>query len=159
VSASLFNLSASGQPRHPWVLWLALWLAVFGAMAPTVSRTLGWVDNDSVRLTEICTGDGPLMMTMSMDAIAAVAPDAAPVDVPDASGATPGQPPSPTLVLDHCAFCTLLTNRLAPPLVMVILPFVLPGKPVNPAVLLTLFLPQFQTPTPPSRAPPTLLNS
>jgi len=158
VRASPFKLSATGQPRHPWVLWLALWLAVFGAMAPTVSRTLSWVDKDNGRLTEICTGGGPLMMDMSVDANAAVAPDVALVDAKDASSAALGRSPSPTPVLDHCPFCTLLTNRLAPPLVLPFLQMVLPGKPVKPAVLLVLFLPQFQTLTPPARAPPTSLN-
>jgi hypothetical protein len=159
VNASPFKLSASGQPRHPWVLWLALWLAVFGAMAPTVSRTLNWARGDTGNLVEICTSAGPRWMALNPLGSAPAAPDATPVDGQDASKSAPEPAPTPSTVLDHCPFCTLLADRLAPPLAIAVLLMVLPGKAVTPTTLRPLFYPLFQTGTPPSRAPPTLLNS
>ncbi len=152
-------MSASGRPRHPWVLWLALWLAVFGALAPTVSRTLAWAHGDTDNLIEICTSAGPRWMALSPVGSASAAPDATLADGQDASGSAHGSVPTPSLVLDHCPFCTLLADRVAPPLAIAFLQLVLPGKPVTPTVSQTLFQPEFQTLTPPSRGPPTFLNS
>jgi Protein of unknown function (DUF2946) len=159
VKASPFSLLASGQPRHRWVLWLALWLAVFGAMAPTVSRTLNWARGDTGKLIEICTSAGPRWMALNPAGSATAAPDATLVDGQDASRSEPGPAPTSFPVLDHCPFCTLLADRLAPPLAMAFLQMVLPGKAVTPTVSRVLFLLLFQTRTPPSRGPPTLLNS
>jgi hypothetical protein len=159
VNVSPFNLSASGQPRHPWVLWLALWLAVFGAMAPTVSRTLNWAHGDTGKLIEICTSAGPRWMALNPVGSMTVASDATLVDGQDASRSEPGPAPTSFPALDHCPFCTLLTDRAAPPLAMAFFLMDLPGKPVTPTVSQVLFYPLFQTRTPPSRAPPTSLNS
>ncbi|HEY8905983.1 MAG TPA: DUF2946 family protein [Rhodoferax sp.] len=159
MNASPFSLSASGQPRHRWVLWLALWLAVFGAMAPTVSRTLNWARGDTGNQVEICTSTGPRWMALNPVGSATAAPDATLVDGQDASRSESDPAPTPFPVLDHCPFCTLLADRVAPPLSMAFILRVLPGKAVIPTVPLALFHPSFQTRTPPSRAPPTLLNS
>ncbi|MDR3369323.1 DUF2946 family protein [Rhodoferax sp.] len=159
MRASPFKLSASGQLRHPWVLWLALWLAVFGAMAPTVSRTLNWARGDTGNLVEICTSAGPRWMALNPVGSASSAPDVTPVDDQEAAKSAPDPAPTPSPVLDHCPFCTLLADRVAPPLAVVLLQMVLPGKPVIPTVSAALFYPPFQTRTPPSRAPPTSLNS
>jgi hypothetical protein len=156
VNASPFNLSASGQPRHRWVLWLALWLAVFGAMAPTVSRTLNWARGDTGNLVEICTSAGPRWMALNPVGSATAASAATLVDGQDAARSEPGPAPTSFPVLDHCPFCTLLADRLAPPLALPFLLMVLPGKAVTPTILQALFHPLFQTRTPPSRAPPAL---
>lgn len=140
-------------------MWLALWLAVFGATAPTVSRTLSWVRGDTGNLVGICTSAGPRWMALNPVGSAFSVPAATPVDGSEVSESAPDPTPTPSLLLDHCPFCTLLADRLAPPLATPFLQMLLPGKPINPAVPLTLFLPQFQTITPPSRAPPTLPNS
>lgn len=159
MNASPLRLSASGQPRHRWVLWLALWLAVFGAMAPTVSRTLNWARGDIGNLIEICTSTGPRWMALSAVGSATSVADAPRVDGQDASRSEPGPAPTSFPVLDHCPFCRLLADRLAPPSALPFILMVLPGKAVTPTALQALFLPSFQTRTPPSRAPPTLLNS
>jgi hypothetical protein len=83
--------------RHPWPVWLTLWLALFGALAPTVSHALAWAHGEQAPLIEICTSAGPRWMALS-----------------SASEFAPSDPATPA-ALDHCPFCTLMADRTAPP--------------------------------------------
>jgi hypothetical protein len=108
---SAVNASAS---RPSWVLWLALWLALFGALAPTVSHALNWAHGDRQPLVEICTNAGPRQMALSTPS------DAVPSD------------PAGAVVLDHCPFCLLMADRLTPPSQPQALFFAAPGPAVVP---------------------------
>lgn len=91
-----FRAAAASAARPSWVLWLVLWLALFGALAPTVSHALTWAQDDREPLIEICTSAGPRWTALSS------ASEPAPSD------------PSSAAVLDHCPFCLLMADRVAP---------------------------------------------
>ena len=89
----------SALPRRPLALWLALLIAVFGALAPTVSRALALArSNAPPALLDICTSSGPRWVT----------------------GAAPGaqadtqDPQAPAQALAHCPFCLLLAEPVLP---------------------------------------------
>lgn len=109
-----FRASTACAARSSWVLWLALWLALFGALAPTVSHALTWAHGDREPLIEICTSAGPRWMALSTTA------EAVPSD------------PTGAVVLDHCPFCLLMADRLAPPPQLQALFFAAPGHAVVP---------------------------
>ena len=44
--------------RRTLVVWLAVWTAVFGALAPTVSHAVAWSQGGAAPLTEVCTDAG-----------------------------------------------------------------------------------------------------
>ena len=129
------SLTAMASPRHRPVLWLALLLALFAALAPTVSRGLHWARSDNGGLIELCTSSGPRWL----------APQAQ-QPLPDA--------PASAQVFDHCPFCLLLANRAVPPPAHWPLNFAAPGQAVAPLPVAANFLPVFFAPSPPSRAPP-----
>jgi len=84
--------------RRPWAVWLALCMALLGALAPTVSHALNWAQGQQTPLIEVCTSAGPRWMALS------TAPDPAPSD------------PATATLWDHCPFCLLMADRVAPPL-------------------------------------------
>ncbi|HSO45164.1 MAG TPA: DUF2946 family protein [Rhodoferax sp.] len=92
-----FRVARASAARPSWVLWLALWLALFGALAPTVSHALTWANGDREPLIEICTSAGPRWTALST-----------------ASEPTPSEPTT-AAALDRCPFCLLMADRLAPP--------------------------------------------
>ena len=83
--------------HRPWAVWLALCLALLGALAPTVSHALVWAHGGQTPLIEICTSAGPRWMALS-----------------NGSEPVPSDPAT-TAVLDHCPFCLLTADRMAPP--------------------------------------------
>lgn len=84
--------------RH-WSVWLALLVAVFAAIAPTVSHALVHARGAATPGFEICTSKGPQW----------IAADPAPV-----STDSPTRPES-VLALDHCPFCLHQADRVVPP--------------------------------------------
>jgi hypothetical protein len=91
-------------PRHrsrlhrPWALWLALCVALSGAAAPTVLRTLAAT---GARATvEICTAAGGVQGLAQPSS--------------DSSGEV-SSTQAPALSPDHCPFCLLVAERLGPP--------------------------------------------
>ena len=88
----------SALPRRPLALWLALLIAVFGALAPTVSRALALARSDAPPALEICTSSGPRW--------AAGLAIFSSTDSPDRQA--PAQP------LAHCPFCLLLAEPVLP---------------------------------------------
>jgi hypothetical protein len=90
--------------RRPLAVWLAVVIALLGALAPTLSRALSVESGEgTVGGVEICTTNGSRWM---------------PLDASDASTNNPsttlpaGQKPS--LSLDHCPFCLLGPDRAGP---------------------------------------------
>jgi hypothetical protein len=76
--------------RRHFAVWLAVLIAVFGALAPTVSHALA--QGSSGLSFEICTSTG----TQTIPADSPVAPESA-------------------KSLDHCPFCLHTADRTAPP--------------------------------------------
>lgn len=96
----LRTLTSTALSRCLWVGRLAWLLAIFGALAPSVSYALHWARGDGPVLIEVCTSLGPRWMALGQ---ASEFQSKAP-DTPDAA-----------TVFDHCPFCLLATDRLAPP--------------------------------------------
>lgn len=85
--------------RHrPLGLWLALLLAVFGALAPIVSQALALTRSAGMPMMVICTSNAPRPSA-----------DAALVGTTDSPD---GQESAPALA--HCPFCLLLADHAVP---------------------------------------------
>lgn len=132
--------------RRPRVVWLALWIALLGALVPTLSHALVWAGGGTT-LVEICTTTGQRWVVLEQ-----VQADGA-LRTAD----TPGDPTS-AQGLKHCPFCLLSAERLSTPPPPPFAPFVLAGQAV-PAQSRQLFasLLLFVV-TPPPRGPPAFLN-
>jgi hypothetical protein len=141
----------STTPPRRWALWLALLLALLGALAPSVSQALTWARGGNAGLIEVCTSSGPRWMALGTFAAEADFSDATSLQqpVPDA--------PVSAQVLDHCPFCLLLADRAAPPPAHWSAMVLAAGQAAAPADRPLLFYPPFSAPAPPSRAPPTPL--
>ena len=90
-------------PRRPWAAWLVLLVALFGALAPTVSHALVFAKlgpNGLANGIEICTPQGPRVVVLQSDAADPLAD----------SG--PGQESARTL--DHCPLCLHPAGHAAP---------------------------------------------
>ncbi|MBP9906094.1 MAG: DUF2946 family protein [Rhodoferax sp.] len=136
------------QPQRPWALWLALLLALFAALAPTVSHALNWSRGDTAAWVEVCTSTGPRWMAL------APSPDRAGDTDFSALAAASSDAPDSAQILEHCPFCLLLAERAAPPPSAWPADFVASGHALAPAPAPQQFLPTFIAPAPPSRAPP-----
>ena len=103
-------------------VWLLVLITVFGALAPTLSHALVWTQGGNAAWTEICTTSGMRWVKLG------AAPNDAPTDALQSTGSSSiasavqiqiqtGSPDGPesVLSLDHCPFCLLLTDRVAPP--------------------------------------------
>lgn len=132
--------------RRPRVVWLALWIALLGALVPTLSHALVWARGDAA-LVEICTTTGQRWVVVDQ-----VETDGA-LRAADASG-----DPASAQGLTHCPFCLLSAERLSTPPPLPFVPFVLAGQAVPPqsrqvlASLLSFVV------APPPRGPPAFLN-
>lgn len=140
------------QRQRAWALWLALLLAAFAALAPTVSHALNWARGGHAGMIEVCTSSGPRWMALSqvmaqVDADSSDSASSRPVASPDA--------PVSGQFLEHCPFCLLLAERAALPSATWPLDFALPGHALAPPDLPQFFLPAFTAPAPPPRGPPT----
>ena len=115
--------------RRPLGLWLALLLAVFGALAPVVSQALTMTRSGAPMMV-ICTSSEPRQTT-------------------DAPGE---QESAPALV--HCPFCLLLADQVAPTPPFAAHFLAVPLLPEKPAArFVFVFFPRFSF-TPPPRGPP-----
>ena len=88
--------------RRAWMRWLAVLVAVFAALAPTLSHALVLARSSGPAWAEVCTSAGSRWM--ALDNAASAAPVSA--DFPD------GQEPPPSRV--HCPFCLLLADPALP---------------------------------------------
>ena len=118
--------------RRPWALWLALLLAVFSALAPSLSLGLAAGHGGVMALQDICISNGP--------------------DRP-ASPASPETPPAGGL--NDCPVCLLAQDRLAglpPGPVQLLVAGLLPEPPrAGPLVIRRVAVAL----APPARGPPT----
>ena len=124
--------------RRPRAVWLAVLVAVFAALAPTLSHALVLARGGPPPLLEVCTSIG-------MQGTA----NALPADSPD------GQESAPSLA--HCPFCLLSTERAVPaPQVLAHL-FAALGEHGEPTILQASFFLRHFALTPPPRGPPAIL--
>ena len=79
--------------RRPWAVWLAVLIAVFSALAPTVSHALTY---------RVAPMEASYCSSMGMVE-----------SVSDSTGSSDGQDAAAALA--HCPFCLHATDRLAPP--------------------------------------------
>ncbi|MBK1683200.1 DUF2946 family protein [Rhodoferax fermentans] len=133
--------------RRPRVVWLALWIALLGALVPTLSHALVWARGDAA-LVEICTTTGQRWVVLEQ----------AQADGALRTADTSGDPASAQGLMKHCPFCLLSAERLSTPPPLPFVPLVLAGQAV-PAQSRQLFasLLSFVV-TPPPRGPPAFLN-
>jgi hypothetical protein len=103
--------------RRPWAVWLALCVALLGALAPTVSHALSWARGGNAGLVEVCTSTGPRWMALPGMAERASNTPLEDAQASSSVSALTMQPdgPRPATVLDHCPFCLLFADRIAPP--------------------------------------------
>ncbi len=127
-----------GLLRRPLAVWLAVLLALFGALAPTLSHALALNRSAASGWSEICTSSGPRWVA-----------DLNSTDSPD------GQESAPAI--DHCPFCLLATDRVAPPPHALLHLFAVLGEHPEPTVRQAFFFPLQFALTPPPRAPPASL--
>jgi hypothetical protein len=141
--------------RHAAV-WLAVLITVFGALAPTMSHALVWAQGGNGDWTEICTSTGKRWVKLGSaqnDAPQSTGADASTAQIQTDSP----QPQESALSLDHCPFCLLFTDRVAPPPHALDHLFAVSGGFKVPTVRQAFF---FITPfalTPPPRGPPAFL--
>src|SRR5664279_216931 len=100
--------------RRPIAVWLALLIAVFGALAPTLSHALVRVRGGTSAWTEVCTSTGSRWMMLGAVPKAALPPDRSTTSTSPISTDSRDGPES-VFSLDHCPFCLLSTDRAAPP--------------------------------------------
>lgn len=126
--------------RRPRALWLAVLIVMFGALAPTLSHALVWSQGGGAPMVEVCTSDGMRWVA-----------DSSSTDSPD------GQESAPTL--NHCPFCLLCTDRVAPASHALVHLFAVTGAPEAPTIRQAFFFLTHFALTPPPRGPPDLLRA
>jgi Protein of unknown function (DUF2946) len=88
--------------RRPLTVWLALFVALLGAVVPTVSHAVVWQQGGSDIGFEICTSDGSRWVNGGS---AGAAPEVLPTD-------SPGK--KIVHSLNHCPFCLLVADDSGP---------------------------------------------
>ncbi len=108
--------------RRPLAVWLTMLIAVFGALAPTLSHALVMARGGTSAWTEVCTSTGTRWVMLGQSpSTARPTTSAASSPEPRADlGAPPISTASPdgqeaAFSLDHCPFCLLCTDHAAPP--------------------------------------------
>jgi hypothetical protein len=128
------------QPRHLWVVWLAVLVAVLGAIAPTVSHALVFANGLTQQGFEICTSQGSRWV------------------IADPDGSTDNSDPMqlPAATLDHCPFCLQSTDRVAWINEPLTYPFLVQDGEREPPVWQAFFYSATHGFKPPPRGPPDL---
>ena len=142
--------------RRAWMRWLAVLVAVFAALAPTLSHALVLARSSGPAWAEVCTSTGTRWVLVGQ-APADVPPsaDANPAVTPIQTGSPDGQ--EPAFSLDHCPFCLLTSDCVAPPPHALVHLFAVSGAIKVPTVRQAfLFIPHFAL-KPPPRGPPDSL--
>jgi hypothetical protein len=135
----LRTLTSIALSRRLWVGRLALLLALFGGLAPTVSHAIRWARGDRSDLIEVCTSTGPRWMALGQTS--GVRPEA------------PNKPDAAT-VFEHCPFCLLAADRLAPPPAALVPIFLANATYQQVAPAQIFFVATHIAPSPPPRGPP-----
>lgn len=143
--------------RRPVAVWLALCIALLGALAPTLSHALNGAQGGNAGLIEVCTRNGSRWMALpgTTEPAGITQPgDTQASDNPGGVTMWPDGPLSPA-VFDHCPFCLLLADRAAPPPQAWQMPLALAQTSAAPIPLQAYYFPAFYAHTPPPRGPPT----
>jgi hypothetical protein len=82
--------------RQPLAVWLALLIAVFGALAPTLSLAMSGGHASTQAMVEICSSHGSQLIAV------------------DGSPDSPSEPGS-ALRSGHCPLCLHAADRVVPP--------------------------------------------
>nr|MDP2191236.1 DUF2946 domain-containing protein [Rhodoferax sp.] len=122
--------------RRPPALWLAVLIALFGALAPTLSHAFVWSQGGTGPTVEVCTSTGMRWVASPLSA-----------DSPD------GQESAPAL--EHCPFCLPSTDRAVPASRSLAFLVVVLGDPGEPTIWQAFFFSTHFALTPPPRGPPT----
>jgi hypothetical protein len=131
------------QPaRRLWAAWLAVLLALFAALAPTVSHAIAFTRAGDHAGVEICTSTGPQWLA---------APDAA----ASADDESPGKKTASQV--EHCPFCLLQADRVAPVSLPVVFHFGGAGNARVDPVPQSHFYSTYFALAPPPRGPPEFL--
>jgi hypothetical protein len=137
--------------NRPWVVWLAVWLALFAALAPTVSYAFHAAANrDAADLHAVCSS--------AFKAETSSAAPSAPVwlQVVEAAPTDDSTPQEPAGMGGHCAQCLLRVDLLAsPPTPMVGFAIQLQAYAV-PVAPPPQFVKSFLELNPPPRGPPAI---
>ena len=123
--------------HRPWAVWLTVLIAVFGALAPTVSHALVLARGGASPMVEICTTTGTQWVIASTAA-----------DAPEEQKSA--------MSLDHCAFCLHTADRTAPPSHLSPIRFAARDTPREVADEHGFFILGHFALTPPLRGPPIL---
>lgn len=132
-------LASTALLRHLWVGRLALLVALFGALAPTVSHAFNWARGEAPALIEVCTSQGPRWMALGQ-----------PIEL---LSEVPNKPDAAT-VFEHCPFCLLAADRLAPPPAPLTPVFLTEAVCELVASEQIFFVVTYTNPSPPPRGPP-----
>lgn len=132
--------------RRPLAVWLAVLVALFGAIAPTLSHALV---QGGAAAVDICTSTGPR----------GVAPGQAQEATPRTASASSIPADSPdgqesAFVPDPCPFCLPATDRAVPASCALAFLVVVPGDPGEPTIWQAFFFFNHFSLTPPPRGPP-----
>lgn len=117
--------------RRPLAVWLAVLIAVFGALAPTVTHALA--RSGLLGGIEVCSSTGPQII---------------PANSPTG--------PETALSLVHCPFCLHSTDRIAPPPSLLPYLFSVQGGQQEVRLWQAFFFVPLFAPTPPPRGPPSI---
>jgi hypothetical protein len=120
--------------RRPWAVWLAVLIAVFSALAPTVSHALALSDRAAPMEASYCSSMGM---------------------VEAASDSSGGQDAAAALV--HCPFCLHAAERLAVLPSLLLPPLLLPSAHLPPRIQQGVFFSTYFAYAPPPRGPPASL--
>ena len=121
--------------RRSFVVWLAVLIAAFSALAPTLSHALVWSQGSAAPAVQVCTSDGARWVAS-----------------PISTDSHDGQESAP--MLNHCPFCLLSTDRVAPTSHALLHLFAVIGDPEAPTIRQAFFFLTRFALTPPSRGPP-----
>jgi len=126
--------------RRAFAVWLAVLIAVFGALAPTLSHALAWSRGGNLAWTEVCTSTGSSWVATPT-----------PINSTDSHD---GQ--ESAFSLDDCPFCLLSSDRVAPAPDASLHLFAVSGEHEVPTVRQAFFFVTAFALTPPPRGPPSL---
>jgi hypothetical protein len=143
-------------PYRPWAVWLALCIALLGALAPTVSHAVNWARGGNAGLIEVCTSAGPRWMALPGITERAGSAQLGSSQADNNTSALAMRPdaPMPTEVLDHCPFCLLFSDRAAPPPQAWQVTLASVEASAAPTIPQAHYFPVYYAYTPPPRGPP-----
>lgn len=137
--------------RRPLAVWLAVLIALFGALAPTLSHALVMARGGTSAWTEVCTSTGTrwVMLDESQNTTHPITSSATLISTASPDGQ------EAAFSLDHCPFCLLCTDRVVPPPNALLHLFSVLGDSGAPTIRQVFLYPSTDfSITPPPRGPP-----